>query len=273
MQEKATRPARLAEEGFAIIPRFVLLHPDLTYAEKILYGRLLPLMQNERGYCWADNGQIAEASGVKHRTVERGVPKLAELGLVRITGAQNQSRRIYPGPAYEDAALPLKRRSPVPQNGAAAPAERRSNSREEENNEEMGNTAAEKARVAERVLEYHEGLRALAIGGRFRPIGAKARVKVLQMLGAILSDDTWTEARLRAVVRGHLREGSWWREQRHTHPRYAFRDVVNAERMEEEGEEAGGSEEAGGEWPSVSEEEGEFEGEWEGLPDDEAADA
>jgi len=101
-------------------------------------------------------------------------------------------------------------------------------------------------------------------GKHSRATTAKSAVKVLPMLGALLSDDAWTEDRLRLVVDGHLAEGSWWREQGHTHARYAFRDEANAERMAEEALAAQPDQEDGAAWPSVDDEP-EHEGAWEGL--------
>ncbi len=262
MTDPTAAPPQAEEEGFAIIPRYVLQHPDLTYADKIIYGRLLSLMQNKRGYCWADNEFISNSSGVKHRTVERVIPKLASLGLVRLTGGQNQARRIYP-PDSKGGTLPQRRRSTLPQNGGAAPAKRRSSSRSSSRTDTHVNSSAEKAQTAERVLAYHEERRKVIQPGA-RAIGATARVECINLIGALLTDDAWTEERLMRVVDGHLADGSFWREEGHTHPRYAFRDEVNAERMEAMCAPLGlEPEDSEDDWPSVEEQE---EPEtWEGL--------
>lgn len=86
-------PVVVTANGPLMIPRHVFLNSELTYAEKLVYGALF-LILNERSCCSPNNQEISSVSGVRIRTVERAVPRLAKAGLIKISGGQNHTRRL-----------------------------------------------------------------------------------------------------------------------------------------------------------------------------------
>lgn len=268
------RKAAAAKENFVIIPDHVLSNDNLTYAQKIVYGRLMALWSNAKGHCWASNSYIAETSYVTEGTVAEAVPRLASLGLIVIENSGSKYRMIWPPQistppkttAVESTYSPENHGSSdgvLSENPTVTLGKPDASSRESRRKENTYvNMPAEKAKVAERVLAYHEERRKAMTGAR--EITKKAKIECLNFIGALLTDDAWTEERLMRVVDGHLADGSFWREEGHTHPRYAFRDEVNAERMEAMCAPLGlEPEDSEDDWPSVEEQE---EPEtWEGL--------
>ena len=66
---------------YAVIPAKVRYDTRLTANEKLLYGEITA-MCNQEGYCWASNGYFAELYGVSKRTSERWVNNLEECGYI-----------------------------------------------------------------------------------------------------------------------------------------------------------------------------------------------
>lgn len=252
-----------APEGYVIIPAHILRHKDLSYAERIIFGRVLALMQNEAGCCWANNEYIAQTSGCRIRTVERAIPHLAELGLLSIEGGGGRGRRIYPSHSAELAELLRNYGGVLPrQNGDASPPKRRSSSRGVRDTSTTGGNTATNARIADGVLEYHHELR-LKISPNAKPTTGRPKAQVLAMIGALIADGH-DEEYLRAVCRGHLSH-PWWLEQKKYHPKHAFADPIRAEEFAELGSENVGREGDDDDW--FDDEDGfeDHQGAWEGL--------
>ena len=84
---------------YAIIPAKIRYDKNLKPAEKILYGELAAL-SNNNGYCHAQNRYFANLYNVSNETVSRRIPHLQSLGYIYAELIRNEqrvvvSRRIY----------------------------------------------------------------------------------------------------------------------------------------------------------------------------------
>lgn len=66
---------------YAVIPSFILLHKELSHAEKLLYAHILTLVK-VGGSCYASNQYFADALGASDRTVSRWINNLRDIGLI-----------------------------------------------------------------------------------------------------------------------------------------------------------------------------------------------
>ena len=66
---------------YAIIPAKIRYDSRLTASEKLLYGEITA-MCNQEGYCWATNEYFAELYGVSTRTARRWLENLEECGYI-----------------------------------------------------------------------------------------------------------------------------------------------------------------------------------------------
>jgi hypothetical protein len=67
---------------YAIIPADVRYDKNLTDKEKLLYGEITAL-SNQEGYCWASNEYFANLYGSSTRTIRSSITKLEENGYLR----------------------------------------------------------------------------------------------------------------------------------------------------------------------------------------------
>lgn len=83
------------QRGFfgIIIGKEILDDPDLSVAEKFIYGYIASFTR----CCFETNERIAEKLGVSESTVKHAIPKLAEKGYLFVEKTNNNSatRRIY----------------------------------------------------------------------------------------------------------------------------------------------------------------------------------
>lgn len=83
------------QRGFfgIIIGKEILDDPDLSVAEKFIYGYIASFTR----CCFETNERIAEKLGVSESTVKHAIPKLAAKGylFVEKTNNNNNARRIY----------------------------------------------------------------------------------------------------------------------------------------------------------------------------------
>lgn len=87
------------------IPAEVLLHPELTNTEMMLFGLIRNISQTSRG-CWASNRWLGEFLRVQARTISQGVSNLNKYGFIKIRVVKKQGltqeteRRIYIDESY-----------------------------------------------------------------------------------------------------------------------------------------------------------------------------
>ena len=67
---------------YAVIPADVRYDKNLTDKEKLLYGEITAL-SNQEGYCWASNEYFANLYGSSTRTIRSSITKLEENGYLR----------------------------------------------------------------------------------------------------------------------------------------------------------------------------------------------
>ena len=67
---------------YAIIPADVRYDKNLTDKEKLLYGEITAL-SNQEGYCWASNEYFANLYGSSTRTIRSSITKLEENGYLK----------------------------------------------------------------------------------------------------------------------------------------------------------------------------------------------
>lgn len=94
----------MSEGGFvsyyAVIPAHILHDPQLSASAKLLYGEI-SVRCNEKGYCWATNGALADDLKVGERTISRLVGELETAGAIRTSIESstnrkgNRERRIF----------------------------------------------------------------------------------------------------------------------------------------------------------------------------------
>lgn len=85
------------------------------------------------------------------------------------------------------------------------------------------------------ILEYHDELR-LAIQPKSRPTNGRTKAQALNLIAGHLNEG-WTVDELRAAARGHLADGSWWRENGKMLARYAYDDPGRIHEFVETGRE------------------------------------
>lgn len=91
---------RAKELGGAFIPAFIIARPDLTHAQKLVWGKVCGLA-GKHGYCWASNKWLGENLLMEARTVREHVQVLVDKNLlrrdvIRDEKAQVIERRLYP---------------------------------------------------------------------------------------------------------------------------------------------------------------------------------
>jgi DNA-binding transcriptional ArsR family regulator len=71
-------------EIFIMIPERIAKNSDLSGNEKLLYGKLKALSNNEKRLCWAGNEYLAEYFSTDVRTISRWLKVLKEKKLICI---------------------------------------------------------------------------------------------------------------------------------------------------------------------------------------------
>ncbi len=78
---------------YAIIPATVRYDTNLKYAEKLLYGEIAALA-NENGYCYAQNKYFADLYNVTAVSVSRWISHLQKLGYIETEVIRNENKEI-----------------------------------------------------------------------------------------------------------------------------------------------------------------------------------
>lgn len=84
------------ETYFVVIPYPVLVDPELSDVDRIVYGEISALT-NKEGYCFASNKYIAEVLNKTVSTTRRSIYKLTERGYISvdISKEDGNTRKIY----------------------------------------------------------------------------------------------------------------------------------------------------------------------------------
>ena len=78
---------------YAIIPATVRYDKELKPAEKLLYGEITSL-SNQNGYCYAQNKYFAELYNVTNGTVSKWLSHLQKLNYIKIEIKRNEKQEI-----------------------------------------------------------------------------------------------------------------------------------------------------------------------------------
>jgi hypothetical protein len=76
------------------IPFEVLFHPELSNTEKILYGFIRNLAQNEKG-CFATNDWLGGLLGVKDWSISQGIANLKKYELIKVAYDKKKNRQLF----------------------------------------------------------------------------------------------------------------------------------------------------------------------------------
>ena len=87
----------MSEQAHFVSIPLEVLRANVPDGAKLLYGSLVLLSTNDRGYCYASNGFLAERHGAKKDTVSRWVADLERVGLIRVEVQKEEAnqRRIF----------------------------------------------------------------------------------------------------------------------------------------------------------------------------------
>lgn|GEM_PF-6510975 len=101
---------RAKELGGAFIPAFIIARPDLTHAQKLVWGKVCGLA-GKHGYCWASNKWLGENLLMEARTVREHVQVLVDKNLLRRDVIRDEKgqvieRRLYPMWPQESSDVP-----------------------------------------------------------------------------------------------------------------------------------------------------------------------
>lgn len=81
---------------FIVIEYDVLDNAELSHAEKILYGYIVALSQNEQGICFASTKKLCQLMGLKERQLLYCLATLKKFNYISSTVIQNNRRIIKP---------------------------------------------------------------------------------------------------------------------------------------------------------------------------------
>lgn len=81
---------------FIVIEYDVLDNVELSHAEKILYGYIVALSQNEQGICFASTKKLCNLMGLKERQLLYCLATLKKFNYISTTVIQNNRRIIKP---------------------------------------------------------------------------------------------------------------------------------------------------------------------------------
>ncbi|GIW70276.1 MAG: hypothetical protein KatS3mg101_1023 [Patescibacteria group bacterium] len=79
--------------GWCLIPPYILAREDLTMSEKVVYGRILGLV-NKKGYCYATNKWLGKQVGLASGTIANIVSKLKDKKLVYVEVIRDQNNKV-----------------------------------------------------------------------------------------------------------------------------------------------------------------------------------
>ncbi len=86
------------------IPPQVLFNPSLTSTEKLLFGILQNLAQEEEGCCRASNNYLGNLLGVGSQTVSNSIAKLKRYEFIEVSMEEqngfNINRKIFINPKF-----------------------------------------------------------------------------------------------------------------------------------------------------------------------------
>lgn len=81
-----------AANYYAIIPAYVRYDNTLKPNEKLLYGEITALC-NEEGYCWATNEYFAQLYEVHSKTISQWINELKEKGYINVELIRNEKSK------------------------------------------------------------------------------------------------------------------------------------------------------------------------------------
>ena len=81
-----------AANYYAIIPAYVRYDNTLKPNEKLLYGEITALC-NEEGYCWATNEYFAQLYEVHSKTISQWINELKEKGYINVELIRNEKTK------------------------------------------------------------------------------------------------------------------------------------------------------------------------------------
>ncbi len=97
---------------YAIIPATVRYDKELKPAEKLLYGEITSL-SNQNGYCYAQNKYFAELYNVTNGTVSKWLSHLQKLNYIKIEIKRNEKQEIIARHIYI-MDIPYGQKKPYP---------------------------------------------------------------------------------------------------------------------------------------------------------------
>lgn len=81
---------------FIVIEYDVLDNAELSNAEKLLYGYIVALSQNDQGYCYASTKKLCKLMGLKERQLLYCLATLKKFNYISCTVINNNRRIIKP---------------------------------------------------------------------------------------------------------------------------------------------------------------------------------
>lgn len=163
--------------GGCWIPPEAMGDPELTMAQKVVFGRIRALAE-DRGFCYAGNERLAQELGLSSRQVRRHIGSLASTGYLRRHLERDgrgvvTERQLYPlnpqASQHEDTSVPTPGDTSVP-----TPDERENGRTPSEAAESSPEDASVPTPVdREDVSVLQGGTHASSRGGRMRPVDSR----------------------------------------------------------------------------------------------------
>lgn len=86
---------------FAMVPRWVIRHPDLSATAKALYADLMTYAANDTHAAFPGRAALADDLGVSLRTIGAKIRELEARGIIRVTSRRNKHTGAFYSNHYE----------------------------------------------------------------------------------------------------------------------------------------------------------------------------
>ncbi len=110
------------ELGWCLIPPQVMGKEDLSDCDKMVYGRILGLL-NMKGYCFASNSWLGIQIQKNKHTISTSISNLKNKSLIRVELVRDENKKIIERkifvPLYTNSAIPMSENghTPMSENG------------------------------------------------------------------------------------------------------------------------------------------------------------